>query len=129
MRFTIVPVAVLCLALAAPYGVLADPQHRGSCTLTGVVLGPDDKPVAHASVTYQSSSGTAPHAIYTNSKGHFTITRLPADNYDLRASSKGVYSEWQKNVTLSRGQTREIALQLIYARELPKPSKPNKSNQ
>ena len=129
MRRTTVFVAILCLVLLAPCGVLAGPQHQGSSTLTGVVLGPDDKPVPHASVTYQSSSGTAAHAIYTNSKGRFTITRLPADNYDLRASSKGIYSEWQKNVTLGRGQTREITLQLMYTREPLASPKPSKASQ
>jgi carboxypeptidase family protein len=129
MRRTIASVTVLCLALLAPRPVLADRQHQGRSTLTGVVLGPDDKPVSHASVTYQSSSGTGAHAIYTNSKGRFTITKLQADNYDLRASSKGVFSEWEKNVTLGRGQTREITLQLIYARELPKTPQASKPNQ
>jgi hypothetical protein len=129
MRRAIISLLMLCLALLAPRGVLADRQHQGSSTLTGVVLGPDDKPVVHASVTYQSSSGKAPHAIYTNSKGRFTITKLQADNYDLRASSKGLFSEWEKNVTLSRGQTREITLQLIYSRELPANPKPSKPKQ
>jgi hypothetical protein len=129
MRPVLISLMVLCLALLATRGVLADPRHQGSSTLTGVVLGPDDKPVAHASVTYQSSSGKAPHAIYTNSKGRFTITKLQADNYDLRASSKGIFSEWEKNVTLGRGQTREITLQLMYSRELPANSKPGKPSE
>jgi len=47
--------------------------------------------VAHASVSYQSSSGNAPHAVHTDSHGQFTITKLRADNYDIRASGKGVF--------------------------------------
>jgi hypothetical protein len=132
MRHTMILVAAYSLVLFAPDRVFSAPQHERTATLTGVVLGPDDKPVPHASVTYQSSSGRGPHAIRTNSKGRFTIAELPADNYDLRASSKGLFSEWEKNVTLSKGETREIALQLIYAREMPKTpksSKPQKSSQ
>jgi hypothetical protein len=47
----------------------------------------------------------------------------------MRASSKGVFSEWQKNVTLGRGQTKDITLQLIYAKEMPKSPKDSKAKQ
>jgi hypothetical protein len=95
-------------------------QHKGAGVLRGVVLGPDDKPVPHASVTYQSSAGIAPHAVHADSQGHFTITKLRSDNYDLRASGKGVYSEWEKNVAVRSGQTKSVTLRLIYAKEIPK---------
>ena len=126
MRRAMILIAAYSLTLFAPAGAMAGPQHNATATLTGVVLGPDDKPVPHASITYQSSAGKSPHAIRTNSRGRFTIPDLPADNYDLRASSKGLFSEWEKNVTLTKGQTREIALQLIYAKEMPKTSKSSK---
>lgn len=95
-------------------------QKKGAGVLSGVVLGPDDKPVPHASVTYQSSAGIAPHAVHADSQGHFTITKLRTDNYDLRASGKGVYSEWEKNVAVRSGQTKSVTLRLIYAKEIPK---------
>ena len=99
---------------------LAVPQHKGSSTLNGVVLGPDDRPVAHASVSYQSSGGSAPHVVRTDSSGHFTITKLRADDYDLRASGKGVFSEWEKNVPLRAGETKNLTLHLVYAKQIPK---------
>ena len=113
-------VAILLLMLLAARVVSAAPQGKGSATLTGTVLGPDDRPVAHASVSYQSSSGNAPHAVHTDSHGHFTIAKLRADNYDIRASGKGVFSEWEKNVSVRSGQTKELTLRLIYARKIPK---------
>ena len=100
--------------------VSADPQSKGSSTLSGVVLGPDDRPVAHASVSYQSSGGAAPHVVRTDSSGHFTISKLKADDYDLRASGKGVFSEWEKNIPLRSGETKNLTLHLIYAKEIPK---------
>jgi Carboxypeptidase regulatory-like domain len=111
--------------LLASHNVLAG-QHakKGPCTLAGVVLGPDDKPVAYASVTYQSSGGNAPHATRADARGHFTITGLRADNYDIRATRKGVFSEWEKNVNLGHAETKTITLRLIYAREMPKPGAP-----
>lgn len=120
MRCAKLFVAILLLMLLAALVVSAAPQGKGSATLTGTVLGPDDRPVAHASVSYQSSSGNAPHAVHTDSRGHFTITKLRADNYDIRASGKGVFSEWEKNVSVRSGQTKELTLRLIYARKIPK---------
>lgn len=115
-------IAVFALVLLCVHGALAAPQLKGTGTSTfsGVVIGPDDKPVPHASVSYQVSDGSAPHAVHCDSQGHFTITKLKANNYDLRASSKGIFSEWEKNISLRKGQTKSIELRLIYAREMPK---------
>ncbi len=120
MRRTLVFLSIFLLMLAAVNSVSAAPQRKGSSTLTGVVLGPDDRPVAHAAVSYQSSGGSAPHVVRTDSQGHFTISKLKADNYDLRASGKGVFSEWEKNVNLRSGARKEVTLRLIYAKEIPK---------
>jgi hypothetical protein len=129
MRRAVILIAVFLIALVAARGVVAAPQSKGSATLSGVVIGPDDKPVRHASVSYQSSGGNAPHAVYTDARGRFTITKLKSDNYDLRASSKGIFSEWLKNIALRKGHTEYITLQLIYAREMPKASKTSKPKQ
>ena len=115
-------IAVLMLALLAARFAAAMPQSHGTATLTGVVIGPDDKPVPHASVSYQVSDGSAPHAAFADARGHFTITHLKANNYDLRASDNGIFSDWQKNISLRKGQTKSIELRLIYAREMPKPA-------
>lgn len=111
--------AVFVLSMLATAQVAAVPQSKGTASLSGVVIGPDDKPVPHASVTYQSSDGTAPHAVHADSHGHFTITQLKSGNYDIRASGRGVFSDWQKNVMLRKGQSRSMELHLIYAKEMP----------
>jgi Carboxypeptidase regulatory-like domain len=120
MRRALVFITIFLLTLVAARGACAAPQSKGSSTLSGVVLGPDDKPVANASVSYQVSSGSAPHIVRTDAHGHFTISKLKADNYDLRASGKGVFSEWQKNITLRSGARKELTLRLIYAKQIPK---------
>lgn len=128
MRRIVLFLVILLLALVTARSVTAGPQRKGTATLTGLVLGPDDRPVPHAAVTYQSSGGNAPHAVHADAHGHFTITKLRADNYDMRASGKGVFSEWQKNITVRSGQTKNLTLRLIYAKEVPKAyvkSKPN----
>ena len=117
---SVILVLALAAALAFTSSVQGEPQRKGTSTLAGLVLGPDDKPVPHAAVSYQSSGGNAPHAVHTDGHGRFRITKLVADNYDVRASGRGVFSEWEKNVTLHRGQTREITLRLVYAKKIPK---------
>lgn len=128
MRRIVLLLAISLLAVVIVSSVTAAPQHKGTATLTGVVLGPDDKPVPHAAVSYQSSGGNAPHAVHADVNGRFTITKLRADDYDMRASGKGVFSEWQKNVQVRKGQTKYVTLRLIYAKEVPKAyvkTKPN----
>ncbi len=121
MRRSALFLTIFALSLVAARSVAAAPQHRrGTATVSGVVLGPDDKPVPHAAVTYESSGGNAPHAVHADAYGHFTITKLRADNYDMRASGKGVFSEWEKNITVRSGQTKSVTLRLIYAKEMPK---------
>jgi Carboxypeptidase regulatory-like domain len=127
MKRALFSVAILLFVLAAAQNLAA--QHKGAGVLSGVVLGPDDRPVPHASVTYQSSAGIAPHAVRADSQGHFTITKLRSDNYDLRASGKGVFSEWEKNVTVRSGQTKSVTLRLIYAKEIPKAYTKSKAKQ
>jgi hypothetical protein len=118
MRRVLVSMMVLVVALAGAQSLAA--QHKGAGVIAGVVLGPDDRPVSHASVTYQSSAGVAPHAVRADSQGRFTIAKLRSDNYDLRASGRGVFSEWEKNVSVRSGQTKSVTLRLIYAKEIPK---------
>ena len=104
-------------------------QQKGSGVLSGLVLGPDDKPVPHASVSYQSSGGMAPHAVHADSQGRFTISKLRTDNYDLRASGRGVFSEWEKNVAVRSGRTKSLTLRLIYAKKIPKAYTKNKAKE
>jgi Carboxypeptidase regulatory-like domain len=120
MKRTVVWIAIFLFLIVAVGGMSAAPQSKASSTLSGVVLGPDDQPVARASVSYQSSNGSAPHVVHTDSHGHFSISKLKADNYDLRASGKGVFSTWEKNITLRSGETKDLTLRLIYAKEVPK---------
>lgn len=120
MRRTLLFLTISLSALLLAAKVHGDTQKKGTSVLTGVVLGPDDKPVPHASISYQSSGGNAPHAVHADAHGRFTISKLPADYYDLRASANGIFSEWEKNISLRKGQSKSITLRLIYAKQMPK---------
>ena len=112
--------AIMLVALVGGGAIDASPQSRNKATLSGVVVGPDGKPVASAVVTYQSGGGDTPHAVHTDAKGRFTIVKLRRDNYDLRASSHGLYSTWLKNVMVRTGQQKTLTLQLTNGTDLSK---------
>ena len=117
------------VALAGQYGAPKAWKTKPAGVISGVVLGPDDKPAPHAAITYQSSGGDSPHAVHADAHGRFTITKLHTDNYDLRASANGIFSEWQKNFPVKSGKTSDITLHLIYAKAMPKSSgKPAKKD-
>jgi Carboxypeptidase regulatory-like domain len=121
MRRAFLVLAILLPVVLTARGVSAQQApKKTSATLSGVVLGPDDKPVPHASITYQSSGGNAPHAVHADAHGRFIIAKLKADNYDVRASGRGVFSEWEKNVNVRPGQEKTLTLRLIYAKQIPK---------
>jgi len=128
-RFLPVTIIILMISSAASsasqYGAPKAWKVKPSGVITGIVLGPDDKPAPHAAISYQSSDGSAPHAVHADSHGRFTITKLHTDNYDLRASANGIFSEWQKNFPVESGRTSDITLHLIYAKAMPKSSAKN----
>ncbi len=93
--------------------VWAQTSNKSQTMIKGTVLGADGKPVAAAAITCQSSAGVRPRVVHTDNKGHYTISGLKQDSYDLRATSNGAYSDWEKNIPLRRGQTKQITLHLL----------------
>ena len=84
-------------------------------TLEGTVLDGQGKPVAEASVTIQTSDGLHPHATRTDANGHFHFARWQAGQYDLRAYSNGMFSEWDKRIMVRSNKTTKITLHLPKA--------------
>jgi len=116
---------LLALALGLSFGgprVYGGPQRGHSAELTGEVLSPTGKPVAGAVVTYQSGGGHTAHVVHTDVHGRFTIVKLRRDNYDLRASSHGMFSVWEKNVMVRSGQVKSVSLRLTDGAEAAKSS-------
>jgi len=109
LSLTLIP----CLALLFAQSVSAQAPKKNGATLSGMVLGADGKPVVGASVTCETSSGLTPRAVHTDAKGRFFITGLKQDSYDIRASAKGAYSDWERNIPMRKNQTKEVTLQLL----------------
>ena len=81
-------------------------------TLAGTVLDAQAKPVVDATVTMQTSYGTRPRATHTDANGRFEFTRFQTGQYDVRAYSNGVFSEWTKRVAIHAGKTTEVTLHM-----------------
>jgi Carboxypeptidase regulatory-like domain len=105
---------LFALVLLCPAVLFAQTSSSKSASvIKGVVLGADGKPVPAAAVTCQSSAGVRPRIVHTDAKGHYVIGGLKQDAYDLRANANGAYSDWEKNIPLRKGQTKEITLRLL----------------
>jgi Carboxypeptidase regulatory-like domain len=104
-------VLVLGLSFGGPC-VYGGPRTGHTAELTGEVLSAAGKPVAGAVVTYQSGGGHTAHVVHTDAHGRFTIVKLRRDNYDLRASSHGLFSTWEKNVMVRSGEVKTVTLRL-----------------
>jgi hypothetical protein len=102
----------MAILFAVGLNAQTKPKKSGAA-LTGLVLGADDKPVPNAGVTCETSGGMRPRAVHADAKGRFLITGLKQDSYDLRASSNGAYSDWEKNIPLRKDQTKDITLRLL----------------
>jgi Carboxypeptidase regulatory-like domain len=120
----------LVTLIFAAQGVRAQGSSSKSKTdtsLKGAVIGADGKPVAAAAVTCQSSAGIRPRVVHTDTKGHYVITGLKQDSYDLRATANGSYSDWEKNIPLRKGQTKEVTLRLLNGNTALSGTLPTKS--
>jgi len=104
--------AVLGTLVIASLAFVATAQKVPIGTLEGTVLDGQGKPVAEASVTIQTSDGMHPHATRTDANGHFQFARWMTGQYDLRAYSNGVFSEWDKRIMIRSKKTTKITLRL-----------------
>ena len=103
----------LLLSLLMVPAALGQTTKKFDTVISGTVIGADGKLVPAAAVTCQSSAGIKPRIVHTDAKGHFLITGLRQDNYDLRATANGAYSDWEKNILLHKGQNKEVTLRLL----------------
>jgi hypothetical protein len=113
MKPAIIAALIFTSALLFSPGAAAQSPKKSAGVLTGTVLGADEKPVSHAAVSCESSGGMRPRAVHSDEKGRFRITGLKQDNYDLRASANGAYSDWERNIPVRLGATKEITLRLL----------------
>ena len=104
--------SIVVLLLVALGGAPAGGAKVAIGTMAGMVLDSHGRPVAGATVTMQSSDGTRPYATHTDANGHFQFVRYETGQYDLRAYSNGMFSDWTKRISIRSGKTTEVTLRL-----------------
>jgi hypothetical protein len=113
MKSKLIFLLMVGLAIVFSQGVDAQTKKKTGATISGTVLDSDGKTVPNATVTCQTSSGMKPRVLHSDAKGTFFITGLKQESYDLRASRKGAYSDWERNIPLGKSQTKNVTLQLL----------------
>ena len=111
-RVALLGILLSVASLWAP-AVNAQTSKQLGTNISGVVLDANGKPVANAAISCESSGGLRPRAVHADAKGHFVITGLKQDSYDLRASANGAYSDWEKNIPVRKGQSKAVTLRLL----------------
>jgi hypothetical protein len=102
-----------CVLLIAALVIAAGAHAKGPIgDLSGTVLDSKGKPVADATVTMQSSDGKRPYATHTDATGHFKFSRYETGQYDLRAYSNGMFSDWVKRIAIHSKKTSEVTLRM-----------------
>ena len=113
MNRKLVPSLLLIFTVLFAARAQAQKIDTGNVTIKGTVLDANGKPVPAASVSCNSSAGIRARVVHIDKNGHYHVTGLKEDSYDLRASAKGAYSDWEKNIPMRKGQTREVTLRLM----------------
>jgi len=110
-------IAIVGMLAIAAFSAAAQQQMAVPVgTLEGIVVDAHDKPVANASVTIQTSDGLQPHATRTDAEGRFQFARWETGQYDLRAYSNGVFSDWQKRIMIHSKKPTKITLRIPDAK-------------
>jgi hypothetical protein len=65
----------------------------------------------------RTATAGSPHATVTNSQGRFFFAELIHGYHDLRATHKGLASEWKHNIEVERGKETDSKLQLTSAQK------------
>jgi uncharacterized membrane protein len=113
MRRKLILLLMIGSVIVFAQGANAQTRKKTGATITGSVLDANGRTVANATVSCQTSSGMKPRVVHSDTKGAFFITGLKQESYDLRASRKGAYSDWERNIPLGKSQTKNVTLQLL----------------
>jgi len=108
-RKLIVAIVVLFIS----YFPLALHSQQVEAILNGTVTDPSGAVVPGATVTVTQEEGTAaPRTVKTNAQGSYSISDLPAGNYNVTVIAQGFQKFQATNVTLYVAQTRTVDARL-----------------
>lgn len=92
--------------------VHAQTRRSSRGVIQGEVVDANGAPVSRAEIVWQTADGRSPHALRSDTHGHFRIAKVRPGLYELRASVRGTSSDWKQNVLVRRGRETHLLLQL-----------------
>jgi len=111
-----VRLAALCLTVllvAVPAGLAQKNKEPSTRSVSGVVTGPDEKPVVGAVVQLKDTKTKNVRSFYTQDKGEYYFHELSTDiDYELTASYQGAASKTRTLSVFDSRKTAVINLQL-----------------
>lgn len=88
--------------------------EAGNSKLTGVVVDSVTlNPISYATISILSSHATTTDGTICNEKGHFSLLRVPSDNYTVVISFLGYSTKTIKGVTIIEGKSFNIGTILL----------------
>lgn len=117
-------------ATLAPYETVTLPQVtlptpapvsitlQRMAAVTGLVLGPDQKPLASASIRLAGSGIWPPRVTLSNARGEFEFSAIPAGVYEVSAARAELVSAPFEGVSVEPGEEVKIELSLGPGRVL-----------
>jgi hypothetical protein len=103
---------VLTFLLIAP---LVRPQDASTGAIRGIVLDPDARPVASATIAVANSATGANYSAVSDAEGHFSFELLPPGDYSARAEIKAMSPEVTPQIHVDVGGIAEIQFHLALA--------------
>jgi hypothetical protein len=103
---------VLTFLLIAP---LVRPQDASTGAIRGIVLDPDARPVASATIAVANSATGANYSAVSDAEGHFSFELLPPGDYSARAEIKAMSPEVTPQIHVDVGGIAEIQFPLALA--------------
>ena len=91
---------------------LAATAQSGGGVITGVVSDADRAVVPNATIQAKNVATGAIYKAVTSSIGNYTLSRLPAGNYELSVTAPGFKPHEQRAIALQTGQTLRIGVRL-----------------
>ncbi len=104
MRNTISRSAV-AMMLAAGAQLVAQEQTG---TLSGLILGPGEKPIAGVRITIESPALFSPRTVLSNEKGEWRVPILPVGNYSIKAVKDGFGAPSYKDVRVGVASNQRL---------------------
>src|SRR5437667_2137710 len=109
------PLSISVLLLVLVLATLACAQDASTGSLRGVVVDPDSRSIAAASIIVVNAATGLRYSAITDAEGRFVLELLPPGDYSARADAPGMAPELSPQMHVDVGGTTELEFRLAVA--------------